>query len=225
MNTYLSRLNPSERRFVVGVGMALFVVINIFWVWPHFSDWTIYKNRLNSSRLKLANYQAIIQQAERLKPELTRMENEGASVATEDQATEFMQTIQMHARLSGLSITSFGPQTTRTNQFFNEQSQTVSGISGEKQLVDFLYNLGSGNSLVRARAIAVRPDQARQQLSAGITLVASYQKTRQARPTPASPAPRAVAPPSIAPSKTAAPTIKPGSVKPEDVKPATLKKK
>ena len=234
MNSYLSRLNPTERRFVVGVAMALFLVINIFWVWPHFSDWEIYKNRLNNSRQKLANYRAIIQQTERLKPELARMENEGASVATEDQATEFMQTIQVHARQAGLSITSFGPQTTRTNQFFNEQSQTVSGISGEKQLVDFLYNIGSGNSLVRARAIAVRPDQPRQQLSAGITLVASYQKTRQARPASIAPAARPVVgpgakpaalPPSFPPSKTAAPPTKPVSAKPADATPATLKKK
>jgi Tfp pilus assembly protein PilO len=204
MNQYLSRLNPSERRFVVGVALAFFVVLNIFWVWPHFSDWGTLKNRLTSARGKLANYQAVIQQAEHLKLELARLEGEGASVPAEDQATEVMRTIQMQAGQNGVGITRFGPQTTRTNQFFSEQSQTISGISGEKQLVDFLYNLGSGSSLIRVRAISVRPDPSRQQLDANITLVASYQKNPQSRP--ATVEARAAAPP-----KTVASPIKPAS--------------
>lgn len=39
MNEYFSRLNPSERRFVVVVALLFFIVVNLFWVWPHFSDW------------------------------------------------------------------------------------------------------------------------------------------------------------------------------------------
>lgn len=186
MNTYLSKLNPTERRFVVGVGLVFFIVLNLFLVWPHFSDWGMLKNRLNSARLKLANYEAVIAQTERLKPDLARMESEGATVPAEDQAIEFMRTITSQAGQNGVGITSFGHQTTRTNQFFSEQSQTISTISGEKQLVDFLSNLGSGNSLIRVRAISVHPDPSRQQLNANITLVASYQKNPQAR----SPAPR-----------------------------------
>jgi Tfp pilus assembly protein PilO len=226
MNNYLSRLNPSERRFVVGVAVVFFVVINIFWVWPHFSDWGTLKNRLKGARAKQANYEAVIQQAAHLKPELARLEGEGASVPAEDQATEFMRTIQTQSGQSGVGITSFGHQTTRTNQFFSEQSQTISGISGEKQLVDFLYNLGSGNSMVRVRAISVHPDQSRQQLSANLTLVASYQKaqpfrtaTSAVKATPPKPAPASV--------KGPAARVKPPlpSVKPADLKPASSKKK
>jgi Tfp pilus assembly protein PilO len=238
MKTYLSKLSPSERRFVVGVAVVFFLVVNIFWVWPHFSDWQTLKGRLIGTRAKLANYQAVIQQSDRLKAELAKLESEGAVVPAEDQAIEFMRTIQMQAGQSGMGITSFGHQTTRTNQFFSEQSQTISGVSGEKQLVDFLYHLGSGSSLVRVRAISVHPDQNRQQLSANITLVASYQKNQQPQPVPA--ATRAPAakktPPTlkVAPAQTAPPPAKnpPAQVKlpatpakPVDLKPATPKKK
>ena len=47
MNEYFSRLNPSERRFVVVVALLLFIVVNLFWVWPHFSDWGDLKGRLD----------------------------------------------------------------------------------------------------------------------------------------------------------------------------------
>ena len=54
--------------------------------------------------------------------------------------------------------------------------------AGEEQLVDFLYNLGSGNSQIRVRDLTVRPDPPRQQLLAQVKLVASYQKRAAARP-------------------------------------------
>jgi Tfp pilus assembly protein PilO len=250
MNNAFSRLTPAERRFVVGVALLFFVVLNLFWVWPHFSDWRTLKNRLQGARGKLLSYQEVIQKAERLKPDLAKMESEGMSVPAEDQAIEFLRTIQLQAQQSGMGITSFGHQTTRTNQFFSEVTQTISGISDEKQLVDFLYSLGSGNSLIRVRAISVRPDQARQRLNSNITLVASYQKTQPARgataAAKASPAPKAAPPPTAAPPpkmapppmaapppkvapavKTSPPALKPPppAVKPADLKQATPKKK
>jgi len=54
VNNYLSRLNPSERRFVVGVALLFFIVVNVFWVWPHFSDWKTLKDSLDGARVKLA---------------------------------------------------------------------------------------------------------------------------------------------------------------------------
>ncbi|HLH56497.1 MAG TPA: hypothetical protein VKY92_23125, partial [Verrucomicrobiae bacterium] len=71
------------------------------------------------------------------------------------------------------------------------KSQSLSVQAGEQQLVDFLYDLGSGNSQIRVRDLSVRPDPPRQQLVAQVKLVASYQKKPTARPAgrPAAPAP------------------------------------
>jgi len=57
--------------------------------------------------------------------------------------------------------------------------------------VDFLYNLGSGNSLIRVRDLSLRPDPPRQQLSGNVKLVASYQKNPSKKPAPAAKPPTA----------------------------------
>jgi hypothetical protein len=59
--------------------------------------------------------------------------------------------------------------------------QNINAIATEDQLVDFLYKLGSGSSMIRVRDLELQPDPPRQKLSANIRLVASYQKN----PTPA----------------------------------------
>jgi len=208
MNKYFSRLNPSERRFVVVVALLLFIVVNLFWVWPHFSDWGDLKGRLDGARLKLANYEAAIQQSDRIKPELSKMESEGMSVPAEDQSLEFMRTIQSQAGQSGVGITGYGHQTSRTNdQFFAEQTQTISGVATEKQLVAFLYELGSGTSLVRVRSLSVHPDQNRQQLNINVTLVASYQSYQRNPKTQATATAR-----KAPPARTAAPLPNPSSL-------------
>ena len=57
-----------------------------------------------------------------------------------------------------------------------------------KLSLDFLYNLGSGNSLIRVRDLQLSPDApARQQLGGTVKLVASYQKNLPKRVAPATP--------------------------------------
>ena len=94
----------------------------------------------------------------------------------EDQQNQFARAIQNQQVQSGVGIQSFGRTTVRTNQFFLELTQLISVESGESQLVDFLYNLGSGNSLIRVRDLALHPNPPRQALSGNVKLVASYQK-------------------------------------------------
>ena len=58
-----------------------------------------------------------------------------------------------------------------------EQSLTISTLSDEGQLVDFIYNLGEGNSMIRVRDLTLRRDQSQTKLNANIKLVTSYQKS------------------------------------------------
>ena len=197
MNAALARLTPGERRFVVAVALILFLVINIFWVWPHFSDFSDLRSRAQAADLKLASYQGVIQQVERLKAELSRLEGEGASVPPDDQSVEFFRTVQAQAMKCGVQFIGNSRTTTRTNQFFLEQIQTITVQATEKELVDFLFNLGSGDSLIRARSLAVHPDSSRQQLNATITLIASYQNNPKAPSATATPAPRVAAAPPV----------------------------
>ena len=175
---YLDRLNlrPFEKRLVVGVGAVLFVVLNAWFVFPHFSDLSQAQDRRAESLKKLERWQAEIDQAATYKAEITRFAKEGQEVPAEDQVNQFARAIQNQQATSGVGIQNFGRTTTETNQFFLELIQLITVQSGEAQLVDFLYNLGAGSSSVRVRDLTLRPDPPRQQLSGTVKLEASYQK-------------------------------------------------
>ncbi|MEO6034508.1 MAG: hypothetical protein ABIQ35_04560, partial [Verrucomicrobiota bacterium] len=62
------------------------------------------------------------------------------------------------------------------------QSIQISVNTGEKELVDFLLNIGSGSSMIRVRDLDLKPaDQNRYRLQGRITLSANYQKKPTAR--------------------------------------------
>ena len=192
MSSYLDRLNlrPFEKRLVVGVGAVLFLVLNAWFVVPHFSDLTQARDRRLEALKKLERWQAEIDQKAKYEVGINKFRQEGLEVPPEDQQNQFARVIQDQQVRSGVGIQQFGRVTTQTNQFFLELTQPISVQSGEAQLVDFLYNLGSGNSLIRVRDLTLRPDPPRQQLSGTVKLVASYQKNPPKKGAPAaSPAP------------------------------------
>jgi hypothetical protein len=197
---YWEQLRPLEKRLVVGVGAVLFVVLNAWFVVPHFSDWGKTKARMYNAQRDLKKFQDEITHVEGFEAKKVKtLETEGLAVPQEDQAATLQSTIRDHERQSGIVIGSWGTINTRTNDpFFVEKLINLQAQSKEQQLVDFLYNLGSGNSLIRVRSLGLKPDPSHQLLQASITLVASYQKK---------PAPKAVAP-AAQPAKAPTPTPK-----------------
>ena len=187
MNNPFAQLTSVERRFLAGVAVALFLVLNIFFVWPRFGDWKKTNWRWENSNRTLKMFQDEIAQKSAYEAKLKDLESQGgAFVPPEDQSAEFLRAVQSQAAQSGVTIVATTRQPARTNQFFLEQIQSARVTAGEPQLVDFLYKLGAGNSLIRVRELSVQPDVSRMALSASIKLVASYQKKAPAaRPAPA----------------------------------------
>ena len=180
MKEFLARLSPLERRFVVGVFVVFVIVINVLFIWPRFNDWDATKTRLAKARKMLSAYKTEIERMPGYESKVRALEGESAPVPPEDQAIEFVRNINAQAAQSGFSVI-FGRSTEGTNQIFLEKTQPITLVAEESQLVDFLYNLGAGNSLIRARSLRLGPDPPHQKLSASITLVASYQKKTAAR--------------------------------------------
>jgi len=192
MNSPLANLTSLERRFVVGVAVVVFVVLNLLFVRPRFQDWGKVKVRLASATRKLETYRTEAGAATNLQSQVTQLEGEGMSVPAEEQAVDFLKTIQSAAIAAGVNIQSSQRSTTRTNdQFFLEQSQAITVVAKEENLVNFLYQLSSGNSLITVRDLVLRPDPARQQLNANLRLVASYQKKSPVKPGPSGTTPAA----------------------------------
>ena len=183
MKKYFEQLRPMERRLVVGVAVVLVIVLNAVFIWPHFSDWGKLRGRLNEAHRKLKLYQDSAAQIPALRAQVKTFASEGEFVAPEDQAINLMRTIQAQAAASGFGIQNYSRAVTRTSDaFFVEQVQNINVVATEEQLVDFLYKLGSGSSMIRVRDLELQPDAPRQRLNANIRLVASYQKTPAAAP-------------------------------------------
>lgn len=192
MKKYFEQLRPMERRLVVGVGVIFLVVLNAVFIWPHFSDWGRLQGRMAKARGELARNQAASAKVPELQAQVKQFASEGESVAPEDQAINLMRTIQAQASSSGFGIQNFSPTRMRTNDaFFVEQAQSITVTATEDQLVDFLYKLGSGVSMIRVRDLNLNPDPPRQRLIANIELVASYQKNPKTAAAAATNAPAA----------------------------------
>src|SRR6185369_2996010 len=150
MSSYLDRLNlrPMEKRLVVVVAAVLFLVLNAVFVFPHFSDWGQVKFRMSKAETKLRLYKSTTNQIPVSQKLISAVQSEeNSSVPPEEQSVQFQRIILDHQIQSGVTIKGTSKQSTRTNQFFLEVMETVSVQAKEEQLVDFLYNLGSGSSL------------------------------------------------------------------------------
>ena len=187
MTNPLDRLNlrPFEKRLVVAVAVVLFVVLNAWFVFPHFSDLGQAQKQREDALEKIKRWNAEIHPSSVYQRLIKELESEGQSVPAEEQQNQFSRAIQMQQAQSGVNITSTSKQIVRTNQFFLELTQQISVESGEAQLVDFLYNLGSGSSLIRVRDLGVHPNPPRQALSGTVKLVASFQKNPPKKTAPA----------------------------------------
>lgn len=106
-----------------------------------------------------------------------------------------------------MTITDTRPASTpgsSTNQFFDEQIVSVGVTAADKEMIDFLVALGSGDSMIRVRDMDLKPDPPQYRLLAKISLVASYQKNPKTPP--ASPPARGPVP-AGRPSTNTTPTV------------------
>lgn len=189
MSSALDKLNlrPSERRLLVAVLVAVIVVLNIWLVIPHLLNGAlgIAQNKLAGARATLASYEREIAKEQEYRRRLRDLEGAGSAVATAEQALQLQRSVQTQASLSGVAVLSIdsrgksGPS--KPTDFFEEQNVSLTANTGDAELVDFLYKLGSGNSLIRVRDLTLGPDQTQIKLTATMTLSASYQKAAPAR--------------------------------------------
>jgi type II secretory pathway component PulM len=178
---YFAQLRPLERRIAVGVMVVLFLVLNWVFVKPHFSDWGNLKNRLAAAHQNLERDNKVIAETPKYDGLVKSLQSQGGTVALEDQGINMMRNITTQSAQSGVSIINTSRLMTRTNDaFFVEQVQNINVTATDAQLVDFLYKLGAGASMVRVLDLELQPDTARQKLNANIRLVASYQKNPSA---------------------------------------------
>ena len=194
MTGWLEKLNlrPQERRLVVLVGVVVFVVLNIWFVWPHFRDWKIIQLDHEKSKRELVVYQKEIARTPVLETKLKELESAGSNVIPQEQELDLVRTVQGQTLLNNITVQQSDPRpktsNTQTNQFFEEQTLNMRIEAGNEELVNFLVSLASTNSLIRVQDLSLQPAPNGYRLNGNLTLVASYQKKPQVKPaTPAAP--------------------------------------
>jgi len=206
MKKYFAQLRPLERRLAIGVLVVLLLVLNYVFIWPHFSDWGNLRRRGEDAQQKLKTYQTMVAQRPTYEALAKKLESSGDVVELQDQSVNLMRAIQTQSAQSGVSIVNISRQMTKTNDaFFVEQIQNISVLADDKQLVDFLYQLGNKASAIRVRDLELQPDAPKQHLNANIRLVASYQKS--------APATGPKGTPPASPKSAPAANLKPATVK------------
>lgn len=192
---WLDKLNlkPKEQKLLL-IGVAvIFFVINLWYVWPHFGDWSKNLAKADEATLATRRYQNEVSNISKYKALIKQLEEGGAaSIPSADQARYFQKTVQEVAAKSGVSINRFDPIAARkanntlvaqsqTNSFFEEQGLTVTmqGVL-EKDLVLFLYNLSTNKGNIRVKDLELNTDISQTKLNCKATLIASFQKSATA---------------------------------------------
>src|SRR5437868_9005632 len=95
-------LRPQERRLVVIVALILFVVANIWFVFPLFSEWGRAKAAMARSQSNLKKYKDEIARRPQYEAELKQLQGEGGEMLADD--LQFQRIVQSQAIAAGLRI-------------------------------------------------------------------------------------------------------------------------
>jgi len=182
MKSLFDRLNlrPQERRLVVIVGMAIFVVLNVWFVWPYFGKWSEVSNKMSRSQTMLKRYKDEIAKKPTYEAKEKELANIGELLVSELDLEKIAR--KQMSLTPGFTITTSDSRNrvsaagSNTNRFFQEQMFTIQFNSGGKDLVDFLVGIASENTLMRVREMTVRPDPSQTRLSGSMVLVGNLQR-------------------------------------------------
>lgn len=197
MTSLLDKLNlrPGERRVVVIAALLVMAFLYFLFIYPEFGEWKKLKAKKANLEMDLMRYRREISQRPTNEHKLALLKQKGTAIASDEQALDMQRTVNSLAALNGVQINNYNPRqdpsltSGKTNSFFQEQTGLIQFAAEESALVNFLYALSSGNSLIRVSSMTVNPEPPnRYRLIGNMTLVASYPKkapTKAAATTPA----------------------------------------
>jgi hypothetical protein len=223
MKKFWEQLKPQERRWLIAIACVVFVTMNYIFIWPQFKEWSANTNRMSTDRDNMAKYSGEIAHKSEYERKIRGIDPENQNIAQEDQAVHFENYFRDRAVENGVQIQSTSRPSTRTDDFTIEQRETIQVLTGERNLVDYLYSLGSSGSSMRVESMSLRPlDLNRYQLHADLTIEESYfrnaSSAASARTTAAAAPAAPAANPAARAANSIAPTNRPGPIRPGSIK-------
>lgn len=171
--------------------VVLFLVLNWAFIWGRFSEWGLVNGDLEKVQREIQKYTSEINRKKIYEAHLKNLEAAGAAIAVEqeNQGNKLQTAISTAASANGVTLDAIRvvPSLTRggfTNLFFDEVVMNAEIKAGEKELVDFLYSLGTSVLMIRVRDVVnLRLDPTTpSRLAATLSLVASFQKKNPTSP-------------------------------------------
>jgi Tfp pilus assembly protein PilO len=169
-------LRPQERRLVVIVGMVIFVLLNMWFVWPYFDDWGTTKGEIEKNRTTLERYNREIGNKQRYEGRLRELETTGSEMLASE--LELQRIVQIQAATAGVQLgrqTFVKAPTGRTNQFFQEGGLSIEFSAGGKEIVDFLVGVAAQNAMIRVREMNISPRDNNTRLGGTLVFVGNFQ--------------------------------------------------
>ena len=169
-------LRPQERRLVVIVGLVIFVLLNMWFVWPYFDDWGTTKADTERHRATLERYNREIANKSRYEARLRELEMTGSEMLPGE--LELQRIVESQAAAAGVQLGRRTPVKTasgRTNQFFQEGGLSVEFSAGGKEIVDFLVGMAAQNSMIRVREMNISPRDNNTRLGGTLVFVGNFQ--------------------------------------------------
>lgn len=170
-------LRPQERRLVVIVGMIIFVLLNMWFVWPYFDDWGATKSEISASETTLDRYQREIAKKAQYEARQRELETTGSEMLSSE--IELQRIVQSQAAAAGVQLgrqTFVKTPTGRTNQFFQEGGYSIEFSAGGKEIVDFLVGVAAQNAMIRVREMNLRPEANQTRLGGTLVFVGNFQQ-------------------------------------------------
>lgn len=203
---FFQQLKPLEQRIVIVTAVILFIMANAFWVWPHFGDLQKAKDALKKAQTTHSQQEKKIGETPKWEAMKKKLEGAGSVLSSEQMAVNLQRIVDEQAATSGLLQNNINPGgASSAGNGFEERVLQMGYTANDKELVDFLYNLGANKAMIRVRDITIKPDPSFTKLQGNVTLVATYQKAAST-PKPAAGTPKTgtntTSAPKVQPPKT-----------------------
>jgi Tfp pilus assembly protein PilO len=170
-------LRPQERRLVVIVGLVIFVLLNMWFVWPFFNDWGTTREAIAKNRDTLERYKREISQKPKYEALQRELEATGSQMLQSE--NDLQRIIQTQIAASAIQVVR-GPvpisTTGKTNQFYQEIGVSLEFTSGGREIVDFLVGVAAQNAMIRVREMRLSPEPSQQRLRGTLVFVGNFQQ-------------------------------------------------
>lgn len=173
-------LSPQERRVVMGAVVVVFILLNVWLVFPHFSDWKDIQKQHDDAAAQLEKHEKQVAQKPALLAEIDRLEQMGPGIqlASANAASALQSTINALTRKNSIILRNNSSKSVArgTNDYFEESARSLTFEADTEQLVGFLHSLGDSNTMVRVPDMMISPNAQLSKLTVNLSVVASFQK-------------------------------------------------